>query len=71
MDNLHYLLQMRHNSRLSKHLPKIWNLCAHFIRVQVSATRALSFRKRLAAREKPDFFRHLSSFTDVNRVLLP
>jgi hypothetical protein len=68
MDNLHYLLHKRHNIRLSKHLPKIWNSRAHFILVQVSASGAFSVWKRLATREKLDFFRHLSSFADVNRV---
>src|SRR6266851_5337824 len=47
---------MRHNLRVSKHLPKTWNLCARFIRVQVSASGAFSFRKRLPRAKSSIFF---------------
>jgi hypothetical protein len=56
MDNLHYSLNMRHNLRLSKHLPNIWNLCARCILLQVSASGAFSFSNRLPRAKSSIFF---------------
>ena len=68
MDNLHYLLHKRRNLRLSKHLPKIWNSRAHFILGASFRFWRVHVLEALFAARELVFFRHLSSFADVNRV---